>query len=314
MQGFGGYPLVCHEILGETLLKRTLNRMRESGIGQPTVLYEESGSESIFPSRVPRAGKFFHQWEAAVGEHLNQGADILVLIRLGAHLEVDFAKLLEFHRESSSILTQVYDRKSAFDTAVVSAQQLNCETGSYRGRLSALIPYHKRYEFSGYANRLRGPQDFRKLAQDGLTGRSSIRPVGREVSPGIWIGDGADVDSTTRITAPAYIGAHTRVKGSCRINGATTIERDCEVDFGTSVTDSSVLPGTYLGVGLNFVHSIVTADRIFHIDRNVEVEISDPNLLGKRRSARTFVKSIAGKDFFNQNNRQLKKADAHLYQ
>jgi carbonic anhydrase/acetyltransferase-like protein (isoleucine patch superfamily) len=306
------YPLACHDILGETLLQRTLNSLRDSGVQQRTVLFEETGSESLFPSRVPSVGEFFSAWEASVGQQLDRGAEILLLIRLGAYLELDYGQLLDFHRQTSGVLTQVYDQKSAFEIAVVNTNQLQGDKGSYRGRLSAVIPYHRRYEFSGYSNRLREPQDFRRLVRDALLHRNSIRPVGEEVSPEIWFGEGTTVDATSRISAPAYIGAHTRVKGSCLINGATSIERDCEVDFGTTVTDSCVLPETYVGIGLNLVHSIVTANKLFHLDRNVEIEILDRNLVGKQRSIRTLTKSIAKKDYFNWNERQLNRIDSHL--
>ncbi len=311
-QAFGGYPLACYEILGETILQRTLNALHDCEVHQQTVLMEESGSESLFPSRVRSVGKFFSEWEAAVEQQLDGGAETLILIRLGAYLDLDFIQLLEFHRKTAEVLTQVYDHKSAFDVAVVNANQLTGDSGSYRGRLSALIPYHKRYQFAGYANRLREPQDLRRLAHDALLRRNSIRPVGEEVAPEVWMGDGASLDSSARISAPVYIGARTRVKGSCVINGATNIERDCEVDYGTTVTNSCVLPETYLGIGLNFVHSIVTANKLFHLDRNVEVEISDRNLVGKRRSVRTLTKSIGEKGFFNRGQHQLNEVDSHL--
>ncbi|MGH9528710.1 MAG: hypothetical protein ACRD2S_02195 [Terriglobales bacterium] len=311
-QAFGGHPLACYEVLGETLLQRTLNALSDSGIEQQTVLTEQPASERLFPSRVPSAGRFFSAWEEAVGQHLDQGAEILAFIRLGAYLEIDFAELLEFHRQASGVLTQVYDHKSAFDLAIVTTSQLRGDTGSYRGRLSSLIPYHRRYQFTGYANRLREPQDLRQLAHDGLFGRNSIRPCGEEVTPGVWIGEGASIDSSACITGPAYIGARSRVRGSCLINGVTTIERDCEVDFGTTVTDSSVLPETYLGIGLNFSHSIVAANGLFHLDRNVAVEISDRNLVAKRRSIGTLKKSIGRKSFFDWGEPQLNGADTHL--
>lgn len=312
-QPLGGRPLACHEILGANLLNRTLESLRLSGIQSPSVLFEDSGCDSLFPSRQPAAGKFFSEWESAVADNLDQGVRSLVLIRLGSYLEIDFTQLITFHRESESVLTQVFGQKSAYDVAAVDANHLRGEKGSYRGRLSALIPYHRRFPFSGYSNRLREPQDFRRLAHDGLTGRNAIVPVGKEVSPGIWLGEGARIDPTARISAPAYIGRNSVIKGSCHIHGASTIERDCEVDFGTSVTDSSVLPGTYLGIGLNIVHSIVDSNKLFHLNRNVEVEISDRNMLGSKRSRSVLTKLMGERSFFNRRNSDLNQVDAHLY-
>ncbi len=311
-QAFGGHPLACYEILGDTVLQRTLDALKLAGIEPQDVLTENPGSESLFPSRLRPVNKFFSAWETSVERRLDQGVEILILIRMGAYLELNFADLLEFHRQTAGVLTQVYDHKSAFDIAVVNTTQLRGDKGSYRGRLTSLIPYHQRYQFTGFANRLREPQDLRQLAQDALFGRNSIRPRGQEVSTGVWLGEGAIVDPSAHISGPVFIGAGSRVKGSCVINGTTNIERDCEVDFGTTVTDSCILPETYLGIGLNFVHSIVTANRLFHLDRNVGVDISDSNLVGKKRSIGALKKSIAKKGFFNRTEPQRNGADLHL--
>ena len=187
-QAFSGRPVACYEILGETLLQRTLNALRDAGIQQRAVLTEDSGSESLFPSRVRSFGKYFSAWEKSVEQQLEAGVEILFLIRMGAYLELDFTEVLEFHRQSCGVLTQIYDQKRALDVAVVNTSQLRGDTGSYRGRLSSLIPYHKRYHFAGYTNRLREPQDLRQLAHEALLGRNSIRPLGQEVSPEVWLG------------------------------------------------------------------------------------------------------------------------------
>jgi hypothetical protein len=294
----GVSPVVCQELLGQTLLQRTRQNLRETGVEQQTVLFEQPGSQGLIPSGSKTSESFSSAWETAVGQQLNDGAEVLFLIRLGAYLEVDFRDLLRFHRETSSGLTQVYGKKSAFDLGVIGASQLRSEAGSYRRRLSALVPHSRRYDFSGYSNKLREPADLRRLVQDALSGRNAIRPAGEQAGPGIWIGEGAGVDPTATLCGPVYIGAGSEIKGSCIINGGTAIERDCEVDFGTTVTDSCVLPGTYVGMGLNIVHSIVAPNRLFHLDRNVGVDISDAHIIGSRLPSSIlagFTKSIRKK-------------------
>ena len=307
--------VVCQEFLGQTLLQRTRQRLRESGVEQHTVLFEHLGSKSLIPSGSKTAESFSSAWENAVGQQLDDGAEVLFLIRLGAYLEIDFRDLLNFHRETSSGLTQVYGKKGAFDFGVVSANRLRTEAGSYRRRLSALIPQSRRYSFSGYSNSLREPADLRCLVYDALTGRNMIRPNGEEAGPSIWTGDGARVDPTASLCGPVYIGANTQIKGSCIINGCTAIERDCELDFGTTVTDSCVLPGTYVGVGLNIVHSIVAPNRLFHLDRNVGMDISDSYIIGGRLPTSIlggFTKSITKKGSLKRVSANLFGAPSHL--
>lgn len=116
--------------------------------------------------------------------------------------------------------------------------------------------------------------------------------------------------STARIIGPAYIGAHARIKASCVIKGATAIERNSEVDSGTVVNDSCVLPGTYLGAGLNFSHSIIAANKLFHLDRNIEVEIADRKLVAKRRSLRAMTRRMGEKRFFTSREGKIGTATA----
>jgi hypothetical protein len=308
-------PVVCQELLGQTLLQRTRQSLRESGVEQQTVLFEHSGSQSLITSGSSTAESFSSAWETAVGQQLNDGEEVLLLIRLGPYLEIDFHDLLRFHRETCSGLTQVYGKNGAFDLGVINASQLRSDSGSYRRRLSALIPQSRRYNFSGYSNRLREPGHLRRLVHDALTGRNAIRPAGEQAGPGIWIGEGASVDPGANLCGPVYIGANTQIKGSCIINGGTAIERDCEVDFGTTVTDSCVLPGTYVGMGLNIVHSIVAPNRLFHLDRNVGMDISDAQLIGSRLPSSIlagFTKSISKKGSLRRVSNNLFGSLSHL--
>lgn len=302
LSSLGMSPIACQEFLGRTLLQCTRQDLHNCGVEQQTVLFEQPGLKSFTHSAAQAAEGFSSAWEAAVTQQLNDGAGILVLIRLGAYLEIDFRDLFRFHCETSNGLTQVYGRKGAFDLGLVSADQLRTHAGSYRRRLSALIPNSARYNFAGYSNRLDGPRDFRRLVDDALTGRNSILPNGERVGPGLWLAEGAKVDAGALLCAPAYIGAYSQVKSSCVIQGGSAIERNCVVDFGTTVTESCVLPGTYLGMGLDVVRSIVAPNRLFHLERNLGIEISDPHLVGTRLPASILgglKKSITEKVFLN---------------
>src|SRR5205807_2473320 len=116
----------------------------------------EDGSRShLFPSRAASSSSFVSLWEHAISKHLNEGAEFLLLVRIGSYIELDLGDLLLFHRETASTLTQVYDQTGALDIALVNADILQNGTGSFRNRLSAAVPKHRRYTFSGYASRLK---------------------------------------------------------------------------------------------------------------------------------------------------------------
>jgi hypothetical protein len=59
------------------------------------------------------------------------------------------------------------------------------------------------------------------------------------------------------------------------------------------------MEGTFVGMGLHIANSIVSPGKLFHLDRNVELEIPDSQLIGKtspRRSAIQGAKSIFSKE------------------
>ena len=131
-----------------------------------------------------------------------------------------------------------------------------------------------------YVNRLHGATDLRRLAVDGLMQINAIRPVGIELKPGVWAGPSAHVHRKARVVAPAFIGAHAKVRASSLITRGTVIEHHAEIDCGTVVENSTILPFTRIGAGLDVMHSVVGFRRLTHLLRNVEVEISDGRFIG----------------------------------
>jgi hypothetical protein len=93
------------------------------------------------------------------------------------------------------------------------------------------------------------------------------------------------------VVGPTYIGAGVRIRNACTISGYTAIEQQCEIDCGTTVDSCSIFPGTYVGMGLNLKSAIVAGSHLFHLQRNVEVEIQDRRLIGARFAPRRLVKT-----------------------
>jgi hypothetical protein len=288
-----GSPIAFLEVLGKSVLDRTMERLRQSGVEQLSVISEDRARGGIHssPHFATSTGGFWPAWDCVVSQYLNEGIEALLLMRLGSYVELDLPDLLRLHRETSSPLTQVCTPRTALDVVLVDAAQLRNGAGSYRSRLSALIAQRQRYNFGGYTNLLTDPGDFRRLVQDAFLGRCAIRPAGREVQPGIWLGENAEVDASARIVGPAYIGAQSRVRASCTISGASTVEQLCEVDCGTTIDDSCVFPGTYLGMGLSVSHALVRESKLFHLHRHVELEISDPRLIGTTFASRPVIRT-----------------------
>jgi hypothetical protein len=291
-QVLNGSSYVLLDVLGQSLLDRTIERLQKFGTAKPTVIHEGPSSNQVLPWRSAKSSAFIAAWEGAVEHYVQRGTDILLLLRVRAYTDLDYNDLLKFHLETQSPLTQAYAPDGSLDLVLVDVSVLRQAGAAYRRAISALIPQQRRFMYAGYVNRLRRPQDFFTLVQDGLNRRCHLRPVGTEVRPDVWYGFGAHVESTAVISAPVFLGASSKVAACCTITGASSIERNCEIDCGTVVHQSCVLQNTYIGVALDVRHSIVNKQQLFHLERNVEVNIGDRRLIGTSAKAVPFLSGV----------------------
>jgi lipopolysaccharide/colanic/teichoic acid biosynthesis glycosyltransferase len=112
----------------------------------------------------------------------------------------------------------------------------------------------------------------------------------REVDPGIWISRNVALHPTARLTPPLYIGENCRIGRSARIGPSAVIGHNCIVSDHTIVRDSMVMPGTYVGEGLELDSVIVDRNRLLNIKLQTSLLASEAFLLGsltKRDRSRT---------------------------
>ena len=267
-------PVAALEILGKSIVEHTIARLHSAGINSVSVVREVGFSLTAGRRFVPDV----------LMKQARKGFDRVLLIRLGAYAEVDCADLLRFHSEAGAGVTRVCDLSGPLDFWVLDS----APSGRARPNLDSASEVNPPSDYltTGYVNRLTDARDLRRLVADAFQGRCAIRPRGREVKPGVWIDDGARVHRSARIVAPAYIGRGTRVRAAALVTRFSNLERRCLVDFGTAIEDSSVLPYTHVGRGLDVAHAVVEGSRLVNLSRNVAVTIRDANLIGPTVSRR----------------------------
>jgi hypothetical protein len=286
--GLGGTSFARFDILGQSLLDRTLTRIERIGAVPHTVISQGKSTE-LLPARSGAPNSFVTAWEKSVTKYVNDGVDVLLLVRVAAYADIDFAQFVKFHLETNSPMTQLYAGETPLDVALLDASRLRNAEGTYRHTLRALIPQQRRLDYQGYVNRLASPVDFYTLVEDGLRGRCGLRPIGQETQQWVWQGRDAEIDRSAVITGPAFIGEEAQIGACCTIAAGSSIERNCEVDCGTTVEESWVMQDTYIGAALDVRRAIVGHDSLFHLDRNIEVKVGDPDLIGTaQKSAALF--------------------------
>ena len=105
----------------------------------------------------------------------------------------------------------------------------------------------------------------------------------------------------TRLVAPVYLGRSTKVGSSAVITRFSNLERHCEVGEGTFIDGATVLPHTVLGSGLDVSHAVVEGNNFVDLNRNVALQIDDPNLIHDVTPRHSHI--MAHREYASQANR-----------
>jgi hypothetical protein len=283
------------DILGKSLLDRTLDKFQQLGAEHCSIVSHEDLDRRVLPS-IPTS--LVPSWQQALAGYVQNGVELLLIVHLNSYIDLNYSEFLQFHREAGAPLTHAYGDDGALDVTLVEASHLrNLDLQAFDlqnldGHHRASVPQQRQFRYRGYINRLATPRDWYSLVDDGLHGRCGLTPSGRRVGEHIWQADDCELDPTVRITGPAFIGAATRVAACCVIAPGTSIERDCEIDCGTTVQQSWIQQNTYVGVALDVRRSLVSNRLLFNLERNVRVDIGEARLLGAATRSTSFLEGM----------------------
>ena len=290
-EGFAGVPFAYLDVLGATVLERVVQQLRGAGISQISLISSSGTEARLYEERAAFASRvdllradgdgFWQQAEGVFEQFRRDGADLVLIAKVGAYAELDYEDLIQHHIDKHCRMTSVAAPEGeALGIFVVDSTRRADAATLFRSGLQKVRDDCERYQAKGYVNFLRHAVDFRCLGLDGLLRKNSISPIGSEIRPGVWVGERTCIHRNARILAPAFIGAYSKVRASALITRNSIVEHHAEIDCGTVVENSTVLPFTYIGAGLDVMHSVVGFRRISHLPRKVEVEISDGKLVG----------------------------------
>ncbi|HET9365590.1 MAG TPA: hypothetical protein VFP71_11340 [Candidatus Angelobacter sp.] len=296
-------PLGVVDVAGKTPLERTAERLQQFGI-LPAAAVVETAAFSTRPGLSPTPGlnyvaaqpdRFWRAAENAFNEMVQNGAELVVLVRLGVYAEIDFEHLVQFHLDRGSRVSQVCHQGENLDIFCISASRRNDAASLFRSQLSRCRSECPLMEHAGYVNHLSGARDLRQFAIDILTRQAQTCPAGQEIKPGVWVERTAIVEKGARILAPAFVGALARVRTGAVITRCSSVEHHAQVDCGSVVENSSVLPYCYVGAGLDLAHSVAGMRQVANLRRDVTVEIPDPKLIDliSATSGKKFLTSAA---------------------
>jgi NDP-sugar pyrophosphorylase family protein len=276
-------PLGCVDVMGRPMVERTIDHLRDAGVGKVTLLTSKDIVRNC-PSIANRLDqvkvKFVDDPGSAVNEVLNryaeEGIEHAFVLAENVYAETDLLDFVYFHREAKKGITRAFDHEGPLDLWVVDCDRYSRfdleKMGASDGDAAS-------YFIAGYVRRLLHPGDLRAIIADSLGGVCAMRPSGQEVRPGIWVDEGAEIDRRARIVAPAYIGCNSKVREDALVTRCSSVERDCCIDFGTIVEDSSILANTRVGIWLDVRHAVASGNKLVSLKHDVLLEIADPNVM-----------------------------------
>jgi len=284
----GGVPIGFLDVLGDTVLGRVIARLQRFGISG-MALVSETPTALPYAREVVRPDitwtqtsreNFWRGAENAFVDLAQAGAELVLVVRVGAYAEIDFEELIQFHLDKGCRVASAEDADGVpLDILSISASRRNDAAFLFRHELRQFRTPCENYVFRGYINRLENAADLRRLTMDAFLGNVAFKPIGVEIRPGVWAGEGARIHKLARVLAPAFIGDYAKIRARAVITRGSSVSHHAEVDCGTVVESSNVLPYACIGAGLDVTHSVVGFSHIANLRRNVEIEIEDPKLI-----------------------------------
>src|SRR5262249_9288932 len=157
-------------VLGCSTVVRIAEYLRQSGIEEVSVF----NSQSQAGTPTPFADVESLAWSGAarrLGDYGQDGMQTVLVIRAGAYVECDLGSFISQHRDYGCPVSRAVDEDGPLELWAIDLSRFGAE----KDLLSALASESAtECEIAGYVNRLREPQDFRRLATDVLTGKCKM--------------------------------------------------------------------------------------------------------------------------------------------
>ena len=119
---------------------------------------------------------------------------------------------------------------------------------------------------------------YHRVQADVLSGKVKADIDGFEVSPGVWVAEGAEVDPDAILTGPLCIGDYAKIEAGAQLREFTVVGSNVVVKEGAFLHRAIVHNNVYVGVGANLRGCV--------IGKNTDVMASAQDRGGRRRRRR----------------------------
>ena len=103
------------------------------------------------------------------------------------------------------------------------------------------------YVADGYWEDVGTLDSYHQVHADVLERRVEVELEAFEIAPGVWMGEGADIDPEARLTGPLYVGPYSKVEADAELREYTVLGSNVVVRKGSIVQRSIVHDNVFIG-------------------------------------------------------------------
>lgn len=122
------------------------------------------------------------------------------------------------------------------------------------------------YKATGYWCDVGNLGQYLQANQDALTGKVRVHLAGNQLAPGIWVGDGTEVDRDARLVPPVLLGRGCSIRAGAVLGEGTVVGDYATIDRQASVKRSVVGVNCYLGPRVQVRGALIARDSVLMAD------------------------------------------------
>jgi NDP-sugar pyrophosphorylase family protein len=278
-------------IAGKAVVEHCLEDLWEAGIREATIAFPEThphlprriGDGARFGMRVRYLATRGEAWPSEVVRRAKPASD-RVLVARGDVLRGRAARLVReaSDRSSSGSIIAMHGRRHA-GMAVYLTDDLTASSLDWSLLPDTQLPMGLPGIGVDHAgvNLLDSPAAWHRAGMLALAGRfRGLLPAGRGGhDAGLITGPRCVLARSVSVDGIARVGRNASVRDGVMLTGYVDIGDDCVIDSGAEISDSIVLPGTYVGRGTRLTNAIVSGRWLLRPDLGSVERLDDPLLL-----------------------------------
>ena len=147
---------------------------------------------------------------------------------------------------SDTVNTGIYVMEPEVFAYVESGEPVDWSGDVFPALLDAGAPMHG-YVADGYWEDVGTLASYRKAQADALNREVHVEIAGFEVSSGVWMGEGVELDPDAVVVGPCCIGDYAKIEGGARIGELTVVGNNVVVKEGATLERAVVHDNAFIG-------------------------------------------------------------------